>query len=54
VFSYSLYVDRPPHRDPATTGRIRGTLAALADYCKKKGMRFFPGRKEPEAATPTK
>lgn len=50
----SLYVDRPPHRDPATTERIRATLAVLADYCKKKGMRFFPGRKEPEPVPPIK
>jgi hypothetical protein len=49
----SLYVDRSPNRDPATTARIRETLATLSDYCKKKGMRFFGGREDQRSASPT-
>jgi hypothetical protein len=50
----SLYIDRPPHRDSATTERIRQTIATLTESCAKKSLRIFPGLPERTSAGPAK
>ena len=46
----SLHIDRPPHRDPATTERIRQTIATLTEFCARTSVDIFPGLPE---STPT-